>query len=237
MLIVPAIDLRNGRAVRAIAGRRDRYRPLSSRLCPDSEPLQLVRALLSLYPFSAIYLADLDAIEGSGNNRLVIERLLARFPDLTFWLDAGFSRFDDLTLWPDSTRLRPVLGSESQIGSEACQALRTQCRERNPLLSLDFKGGDFLGPIALLDSPEIWPQDIILMTLDRVGAEQGPDSERLASVKSIAKEKRFFAAGGVRDKTDLRRLETKGYTGVLVASALHDGGIRKDDMVAFNRRD
>ena len=46
----------------------------------------------------------------------------------------------------------------------------------------------------------------------------------------MPKGKRFYAAGGVRDKTDLEQLAAAGYVGVLVASALHNGRLGKDDI-------
>ena len=64
MDIIPVIDLMGGQAVHAKLGRRDEYRPLQSRLCRTSRPLDVAEALLALYPFRTLYLADLDAIRG-----------------------------------------------------------------------------------------------------------------------------------------------------------------------------
>lgn len=229
MLVIPVIDLRNGQAVRAIAGQRDQYRPLSTRLSPSSEPVDVVHAYRSLHPFSTFYIADLDAIENTGDNRASVEQLMATFPDAVFWLDAGFSNYESIQYWPNSKQLRVVIGSESQTEFSTFQTLLRQSKAYNPILSLDFKQNQFLGPEAILDTPAIWPSDVILMKLDRVGANQGPDDE-LPSTP----DKHFFAAGGVRNQEDLHQLIEKGYAGVLVASALHDGQLTAEGLAAID---
>jgi phosphoribosylformimino-5-aminoimidazole carboxamide ribotide isomerase len=229
MLVIPVIDLRKGQAVRAIAGQRDQYRPLATSLSPSSDPDAVMLAYRSIYPFTTFYLADLDAIEHTGGNRSVVMQLLKAFPHAIFWLDAGFSTLQQVRSWPQNPRLRPVLGSESQSGPDAVAQLLQHCRDYRPLLSLDFKQGQFLGPAELLDRPDIWPQEVILMQLDRVGAGRGPDASLPA-----AEGKNFYAAGGVRDKADLQRLSAQGYAGVLVASALHDEQLSGADMAAFD---
>lgn len=221
MRVIPVIDLRAGRVVRAVAGRRDQYKPLSGPLCTSSDPLDVVAALRRVRPFALFYLADLDAIQDGGDNRAVVTELLAAFPSVAYWLDAGFGEPRRALSWPLSGRLRPVLGSESQCDAASFRALCRRLADRRPLLSLDFRDGEFLGPGELLSQPESWPEEVILMRLDRVGVGQGPDATLPAAAGQARR--RWYAAGGVRDEADLRALEAQGYAGALVASALHAG--------------
>ena len=64
MQIIPVIDIRNGSAVRAVAGERSQYRPLESRLTDSTEPAEVLKALQREFGFTHCYVADLDAIEG-----------------------------------------------------------------------------------------------------------------------------------------------------------------------------
>ncbi|MEW8382346.1 MAG: nickel transporter, partial [Candidatus Thiodiazotropha taylori] len=64
MKLIPVIDLMNGIVVRAIRGQRQSYLPSSTPLCQSSQPEAVISALLSLYPFDTLYIADLDAITG-----------------------------------------------------------------------------------------------------------------------------------------------------------------------------
>ena len=60
MRVIGVIDLRNGRAVRACAGHRDRYPSIG-------DPVDLARRYVDHYKLTELYLADLDAIESSHN--------------------------------------------------------------------------------------------------------------------------------------------------------------------------
>jgi phosphoribosylformimino-5-aminoimidazole carboxamide ribotide isomerase len=220
-----------GQVVHARRGERSAYRPLESKLAPSSDPLPIVAALLSLAPFSTIYVADLDAIQRRGDHRAILDRIQAAFPALTVWLDAGFVDTADLPRWSHARRT-PVIGSESVASLEAFATLLHRTTP-NVILSLDTRGGERLGPASLFDSPQLWPERVIVMTLDRVGAGEGPSLERLRSTLAQAPDKLIIAAGGVRNAQDLDRLEAMGVHAVLVASAIHDGTL---DRGALARR-
>ena len=78
--------------------------------------------------------------------------------------------------------------------------------------------------------PSLWPRRVIVMTLGAVGGGLGPDLDRLRTILELAGDRQVFAAGGVRDSTDLEALAALGCAGVLVASALHDGRLGADDL-------
>ena len=98
------------------------------------------------------------------------------------------------------------------------------------MLSLDFRGDDFLGPAELLTEASLWPRRLIVMTLARVGSGAGPDLERLASVAARAGDRAIFAAGGVRGADDVAALAKAGIAGALVSTALHDGRLAPVDL-------
>ncbi len=62
MQAIPVIDLMGGEVVRARMGDRASYRPLESPLSPTSDAVDVVRGVLGVFPFSTLYVADLDAI-------------------------------------------------------------------------------------------------------------------------------------------------------------------------------
>ena len=82
----------------------------------------------------------------------------------------------------------------------------------------------------MLADSSLWPSRVVVMTLDRVGANAGPDIERLKDIVSRAQGRRIYAAGGVRDRADLDAIRKIGVAGVLVASALHSGKISAGDL-------
>lgn len=230
--VVPVIDLMGGVVVHARAGERDLYRPLEgSRVAPSAEPETVVAGLLALHPFARLYIADLDAILKRGDHAASIVGLAARFPTLELWVDAGIDEAGTAERMLRGGLARPVLGTESQADAALLEHLRAEPRI---VLSLDRRGDRRLGPPALFERPELWPDDVVVMTLARVGAGRGPDLEAIGEVLALAAGRRVWAAGGVRDAQDLAALAELGCRGVLVASALHDGRL---DAAALALRD
>lgn len=227
MQILPVLDLLGGRVVAAKRGGRDRYRPIETPLAQGSAPADVAAGLLRLYPFEAIYAADLDAIEGRGGNLAAIADLAARFPNQRFWIDAGVRGAEAARALLAAPWADVVLGSESL---ETAAPLRALAGESRVALSLDFRGEDFLGPPEILDDESLWPQRIIVMTLARVGAGEGPDFERLREIIARGGARRVFAAGGVRGGGDLAMLRAMGAAGVLVSTALHRGRLGPADL-------
>lgn len=233
MRIVPVIDLKDGQVVHARGGTRETYRPIRSILADTSEPLQLVAGLLTLHPFTDLYVADLDAIEGRGDHDAVLEVLRHAFPVLRLWVDKGLASETACGDWLARGLGDLVIGSESQSDPALAGRLAQGRGRGRTVLSLDFRGARFLGPPVLLEEARLWPERVIVMTLARVGGALGPDIETLRSLKARAPGCRLYAAGGVRNVEDLRDLAAERISGALVASALHDGRITRRDLKAL----
>jgi phosphoribosylformimino-5-aminoimidazole carboxamide ribotide isomerase len=233
--VVPVLDLVGGLVVHARAGERDRYRPLAgSKLVDSAEPVAVVKALLALHPFRTFYLADLDAIRGRGDHRPLLVELTTRFPDLTFWVDAGIASEDRLRDLAALSGVRPVLGSESQEDPRLLRRALELVPERI-LLSLDWRGEELLDPAGLHTRPELWPGDVLVMTLVRVGTASGPDFARLEAVhRTAGSGRRIWAAGGVRGLDDLLELRARGIAGALVATALHEGRLGRTELARLD---
>jgi HisA/HisF family protein len=220
MEVIPVLDLKEGVVVHARMGRRDQYRPIETPLASTSSPVDVARGLLAIHPFETFYIADLDAIENAGNNDAALTRLKTELPNLVFWVDNGVADLARANSWLDAGLGNLVLGSESQRDGALVRRLSQDDRV---ILSLDYRGDEFLGPAALLSDAADWPRKIIAMTLARVGSANGPDLNRLAAIKAAAPDKLIYAAGGVRDPADLAALRRAGIEGALVASSLHNG--------------
>lgn len=227
MEVIPVIDLKGGTVVRARMGDRDNYRPIETPLSSTSTPLDVVRGLLAVYPFTTLYIADLDAIERKGDNRAALVRLQEAFPALALWVDNGMGDFHAAQTWLASGLGHLVLGSESQRDAGLVHRFADDARI---VLSLDFRGEAFQGPPALREDAGCWPRRVIVMTLARVGSASGPDLPRLQAIRDVAPDREIYAAGGVRDANDLVALTDAGIAGALVASCLHDGTLGRTDM-------
>ncbi|MBX3605273.1 MAG: nickel transporter [Piscinibacter sp.] len=222
MMLVPVIDLMRGEVVRAVRGARQDYRPIVSTLCAGSDPVTVAEALCRRAGARHLYAADLDALLGGAPQQDVLQRVLQALPDIELWLDAGFADPGSAAalraaLGPAGARVIPVFGSESLRSVHGLP--------RDSLLSLDRRDGRRLDPAGCWDAPQHWPERVIVMTLERVGADSGPDLDTLCAVQQRAPSARLIGAGGIRDAADLQRAAAAGAHAWLVASALHDGRI------------
>ena len=233
MQIIPVIDLLNGMVVHAKKGDRKNYQPIRSALCHSSEPIDVVNAVLELYPFERLYIADLDAITGQSNHIGTIKYIQAQYPTLEIWLDAGIRNASNLLLWSD-LKLMHVIGSESIASIDDLSEI-SDYLNRNFVLSLDNNQSGFLGCTDLQTNTNLWPENVILMSLAQVGANQGANLELLEKFKHYSKEFNLYAAGGMRNIDDITTLKQLGIYGALLASALHSKQISADEIRSLNQ--
>lgn len=220
MDVIPVVDLKGGQVVRARKGDRANYQPIRTPLSATAHPHDVLRGLLTLFPFRSLYIADLDAIQGSGSHLETVREIAKVFPTLELWVDCGFRDASAVQALLETGNAHAVIGSESQEDASLLEAYRG---EERIILSIDSLGERSLDPAGLSQRPDLWPERLIVMTLDRVGGMEGPDIESLAAVRRQCNGQKLYAAGGVRGPDDLESLRRIRVSGALVASALHGG--------------
>ncbi|PPD28729.1 MAG: nickel transporter [Hyphomicrobium sp.] len=233
MLVIPVLDFKGGVVVHATGGDRSHYLPIETALSPGRcDPVSVALGYRALHAFPAMYVADLDAIAGGAPNREAVSATSSALPDIELWVDDGRPPSAAHAALSDR-RLRYVIGSESLGAISSLEAMppgSPHAAAKPGILSLDFRGNDFLGPPDLLVRPDLWPETMIVMTLGRVGSGAGPDFERLWGIIARAEGRQVIAAGGVRHVADLEALAAIGVAGALVATALHSGQIKAGDL-------
>ena len=227
MTLIPVIDLLKGRVVRGVRGDRQAYRPIESALCASSDPVTVAKVLVDHCAAQQLYVADLDALTGGAAQHAVLGELLDALPGIELWLDAGFADADAAStlraqLAPHAQRIVPVFGSESLRSRAALEDCHGRFGTAGAVLSLDRRDGRRLDPAGCWDASPLWPQRVIVMTLERVGSGAGPDLETMAALHREAPATTLIGAGGVRSTDDLARAREAGAGAWLVASALHD---------------
>lgn len=239
MRIVPVIDMLGGRVVRGVGGRRQEYRPVVSRLTPSCRPADVAEAFRREFGLTELYLADLDAIAGASPAFTVCTEL--RTHGFRLWVDAGVRDLARVNALADAGIDGLVLGLETVPGpallAEACRAFGDRV-----VFSLDLQAGVPLGDLACWEAPDAWSiarqaiaagvRRLIVLDLARVGMNDGTGTEAFtARLAAAHPEVEIVAGGGVRDRADLKRLQDSGVSGVLVASALHDGRLLRADLI------
>jgi phosphoribosylformimino-5-aminoimidazole carboxamide ribotide isomerase len=237
MKILPVLDVQRGRVVRGVAGRRHAYQPLT----PTCDPIAVARAFRERFGLTELYLADLDAIAGASPDFRLYSQL--RQLGFTLWVDAGVR---------DAASAQPLLradidsivvGLETVAGPAALREVHQDGAER-VVFSLDLREGEPLGDLTgwhHADPRSIAQQAmalgvlrLLLLDLARVGMNAGIGTESLASTLMAAcPHVEVSVGGGVRGVEDLRRLRAQGVHRVLVASALHDGRLQREDLLGL----
>jgi phosphoribosylformimino-5-aminoimidazole carboxamide ribotide isomerase len=240
MRILPVLDLLGGQVVRGVAGQRQDYRPVVSRLTRSSRPLDVARAFRDSFGLTELYVADLDAIAGQKPAWPIFASLRAE--GFRLWVDAGVRDAASGRLLA-ACAAGVVAGLETLMGPVALGNLVQELGIRL-VFSLDLRGGVPLGKTDTWEGRDAWSIAaqavalgvcrLLVLDLARVGVHTGTGTEGLCErLAANYPEVEVWAGGGVRGPADLRRLHQGGVQAVLVASALHDGALTRADLDAL----
>lgn len=243
MRIIPVLDLLGGVVVHGVAGDRARYRPIVSKLVNSAEPLEVARAFRRTFGFTELYLADLDAIQGAAPSRAIYDALHA--DGFHLWVDAGIATSAHARALRQAGVATIVAGLETVQGPSVLAELWHDLGPELLVLSLDLRDGQPLTPPGAWSSADPWiiarsafdlgVRRFLVLDLKRVGTGQGTGTEHLCTrLAQLGGGVRVSAGGGVRGPEDLTLLETCGVESVLVASALHDGRLKPQDVARYS---
>jgi phosphoribosylformimino-5-aminoimidazole carboxamide ribotide isomerase len=241
MRILAVLDLLGGVVVRGVAGRREEYRPIRSRLVDSSQPLAVACAFRDQLGLDELYLADLDAILGRAPDLATCS--LLREAGFRLWVDAGIRQADEARTLVNAGVAGVVVGLETLSGPQALAEIAAEHGDR-VLFSLDLRHGMPLGDRAAWDHADAWTiagravelgvRRLLVLDLAQVGVNAGTGTEDLcARLQRLFPDLELVAGGGVRGMDDLRRLRACGVSTVLLATVLHDGRITRPDLLVL----
>ncbi len=230
MLIIPAVDIKGGRCVRLLQGRKD-----SETVFSDDPSLMAAR--WESEGAEILHVVDLDgAFERSPKNVEAIKGILDKV-NIPIQLGGGLRTMDTISMYLDLGAARVILGTEAirnpGIVEEACQAYPGRI-----IVGIDARGGMVAvdgwtetterEAIDVAKSFETCDLAAIVFTdIDRDGMQTGPSidqTRRLAESVSIP----IIASGGVSNIDDIKSLlplEAVGVQGVITGRALYSGAL------------
>ncbi len=219
--VIPVLDIMNGLVVHAIAGRREKYKPLRRSVLSDKpDPYSILTSLKNM-GFTSVYIADLDAIMERGDNSSVIQVALM----LNFKVLADVGRRGLRLL--DTDRIAYVIGTEYTKYPDEIGLLSGR------VISLDMYGDEVMFSNTRKKLNELFDilktiefKKILVIDLSRVGTETGVNRVVISELSKIFPGK-LIVGGGVRDENDIVYLKNLGVVGVLVATAIHKGVIHR----------
>jgi len=238
MIIYPAIDLKDGRAVRLLRGDMDKATVFNLDPADQAEDFQRSG-------FRWLHLVDLNgAFAGRPVNADAVERILARV-DLPVQLGGGIRDMATIEGWLERGISRVILGTVAvknpALVKEACRAFPGRIA-----VGIDARDGH-VAVEGWAETSEIKSLDlalkfedcgvaaIIYTDINRDGAMAGVNVEATADL-AFHLTTPVIASGGVGGLDDLRALLAeahKGIAGVICGRALYDGRIDPAEALAL----
>ena len=236
MVILPAIDLLDGNVVRLTQGRREDVTVYSEQ---PAEVAQRWKAQGAAW----LHVVDLNgAFEGTYRNLDLAERII-RETGLQVELSGGIRSKEALARCLAAGAARVVLGTK------ACEdpAFVQEAADRHGskiAVAIDAKAGQVVSrgwvasttitPAQLARSVMMLGVECLICTdVSRDGMLQGPNRSLLEEILAL-KPPQVIASGGVSTLEDLRQLkalEPRGVTGVIIGKALYEGAINLKDAI------
>jgi phosphoribosylformimino-5-aminoimidazole carboxamide ribotide isomerase len=244
--ILGVVDLRRGLAVHARGGQREGYEPIAHVAGAIIEPgnaAALARQYVERFGVSALYVADLDAIDRRQPQHTLIRAMAS--VGAPIWLDGGIASLADAHRALSYGASRLVVGLETLPSLAVLQSIVQDVGRERVVFSLDLRDAKPLA--AASELAEQRPEDlvaratdagvstVIVLDLARVGSGSGVDLEMLERIRSRVPAVRVYAGGGLRSIDDIGELHRAGCDGALVASALLGGRITAHDLNLYLR--
>ncbi|MHA2430361.1 MAG: HisA/HisF-related TIM barrel protein [Promethearchaeota archaeon] len=236
--IFPVIDILNSTAVHAIKGERDNYQPLKSPLFNTSEPFDIVRNLKEKFNIKQFYIADLDAIIKQKPNFRILKKIL-EIENIEIIVDPGIKSINDLKLYSEFKIESIILGLETIQKIKTIKESFKIFNKNKLIISIDmFKERIItkidklknLTPLTIVRKLEkMGIKNIILLDIFKVGQKIGGIPLLYLKIK-----KNFngnvLVGGGIKNLNDVLFYYEKGFSGVLIGTAIYDGTINLNKL-------
>ncbi len=221
-MIIPVIDLKNGEAVSGKSGKRETYTPLKTVFHDSSDPIAIAKSIKNA-GFQIIYVADLDAINGTGLNLHVANKMNQIIPVM---LDSGINDFFGVEKTLNLVE-KVIIATETLNSLNDLEIIFSSFPKQNLVMSVDIKDGKLLGKHIKANFTEIIqtikkirPLEVILLDISRVGTKEGVSREFVNRFSDL--ETSLIIGGGVTDR-DIIELNQMGVQKFLIGTALHSG--------------
>ncbi len=246
MLLIPAIDLRDGRCVRLRQGRYE------DETVYFEDPVRMAK-LWRVMNAKVLHLVDLDAARttasGQGDNLAVIAEI-ARTLDIPVQVGGGIRSLDDVQAMLDLGVYRVVLGTAAVRNPDLVSEAVDQFGAGRIVVGIDAKDGEVrtegweagsgVGAVELaVDMEARGVRRFVYTDISRDGTLEGPNVEAYREMGAALSAARITASGGVggyRDLLALQALEPVGVDSVVVGRALYENQFPCQQFWCWHRK-
>ena len=227
MIILPAIDLLSGNAVRLFKGDYEQATVYSN------EPLKIAKAFLEA-GCTHMHLVDLDGARSGDTSNIEVIKKIVEGARLFVEVGGGIRSLDTVKRYLDAGVGRVILGTAAVTDPEFLkEALRLYGEKI--AVGVDLKDGfvaikgwteksNLEGFAFLKELDRLGVKTVICTDISRDGAMMGTNHElyrKMSEELSI----NIIASGGVSSVEDVRRLRALGIYGAIIGKAYYTGDI------------
>ncbi|ADQ15673.1 1-(5-phosphoribosyl)-5-[(5-phosphoribosylamino)methylideneamino]imidazole-4-carboxamide isomerase [Halanaerobium hydrogeniformans] len=228
MIILPAIDLKDGEVVRLKQGDFDKKTVYSK------NPLKIAEKFAK-EGAEWLHLVDLDgACAGESKNFNVIKKISER-TELKIQTGGGIRKKEDVKRLLDLGVSRAIIGTLAVKNPELLSEMLKDFGADRILVSIDVRDGRVTtsgwkeeSSLAMLDfaleMEELGVKYILYTDIGRDGMLSGPDFEGLKKLKAETN-LQIIASGGISSEEDLYRLADLEFYGAITGQAIYQGKI------------
>ena len=233
MLILPAIDLYEGQAVRLLYGDYNKMTVYN----PD--PVAVARDFLAAGA-TEIHVVDLEGARDGTTPNLEVVRKIAAIPGMSVEIGGGIRSLDTVRAYLDAGVRRVILGTAAVTDEGFLRAALAEFADAIAV-SVDIRDGK----VAIkgwtedsgLDAYEfcrhldaLGVRTLISTDITKDGAMQGANHE-LYRTLSRELSMNVIASGGVCSMEDVTRLSSLGIYGAIIGRAYYTGAISLPDAI------
>ena len=224
MEIIPAIDLRNGKAVRLVQGDYNRETVF------DDDPAAVARAWEE-QGAQRIHLVDLDGAREGNTGQAELAASIANAVNIPVQLGGGVRSMDDIAALIDAGIDRVILGTVAvtnpDLVREACQRygehIAVGLDARDGLIAV--RGWTETSTVKTIDLAQQLAQHgvqrFIHTDISRDGAMQGVNIDAMQTLAEAVAPIPVVASGGVTTLDDIRALTATDVEAVIIGRALY----------------
>jgi phosphoribosylformimino-5-aminoimidazole carboxamide ribotide isomerase len=231
LIVIPAIDLRGGRAVRLRRGDPSEETEYSA------DPVE-VAVRFQDEGARRLHVVDLDAALGDGNNRAVVEEI-ARSVAVPVQVGGGIRTLEDINAILGQGAARVILGTAAAADPSFVSRAVEEFAERI-VPAVDVRAGRVMvkgwteeGPAledALHALDESGAPRYLVTSVARDGTLDGPDLRLYAQVLKLT-QRPVIASGGVRDADDIWQLRDLGCEAAVAGKSLYEKTLKLSQVI------
>ncbi len=239
MILIPAIDLKDGKCVRLKQGRMDETTVFSD------NPVDMAQRWVD-EGTKRLHLVDLNgAFDGKPVNGEVIQAIATKFPDLPIQIGGGIRDANTVQAYLDSGVQYCIIGTKAVEDPEFVVDLCKQFPD-HIIVGIDAKNGmvatdgwDKVSSVSAIDLAKKFEEagvsSIVYTDISRDGMMTGPNIEATAELAEAINIP-VVISGGMSNMDDVKNacsIEHKGVMGTILGRSIYEGTIDLQEAQAY----